>query len=181
MSNVRLLQDSPRIFFLYRLAPLNPSTLSLRAGYNHRTGTSDTLQTATVLHIYVHPNYSEDIAPNNDIALLQLEDPGFEFNSHVQPICLPEPNQAPSGRCYTAGWGGTSPYDIGPENIAETLQEAAILVETPQRCKDYLADLFLLPTIFDSETMICTGDELGTVSLCLVSYIDFNTCLYKIH
>ena len=105
------------------------------------------------------------------MALLRLVDPGFEFDAHVRPICLPEANASLSG-CHTAGWGGLEPFESPPEIIAETLQDAAMLELSPERCNERLEEVTGLPPSVDADTMTCAGYLDGTVSVCLVSDID---------
>lgn len=40
---------------------------------------------------------------NNDIALVELEEP-LEFNSNLSAVCLPEKEIEPRQLCVTAGW-----------------------------------------------------------------------------
>ena len=48
--------------------------------------------------------------PNNDIIILKLKS-SLNFNSNVQPACLPSPDWAPENdekmkeRCFVSGWG----------------------------------------------------------------------------
>ena len=161
---------------------MNVSSVGLRAGLNHRTAMSGTLQYASVSQIHRHPDYRmlTHTAVHN-VVLLQLAHPGLEFNTHVQPVCLPESNTPSTGGCYTAGWGTLDPEEHSDKS--ETLQEVAIADLAPERCRekldDYSSVLDPLP-IIDADTMICAGSLDGSISVCLVSHIYSNENCSKI-
>ena len=145
----------------------------MRAGSNHRTDPSDNVQTASVVEIFLPDDYfynGDTDLHTNDIALLRLADPGFEFNAHVRPICLPEPSSTASG-CYTAGWGG---IQYAPEVLPDMLQQGAMLDITTDRCNNKL-DEISAPPLVDAESMRCAGYLDGTISVCLVCDFTYNT------
>ncbi|GAA6215014.1 chymotrypsin-like elastase family member 2A [Lates japonicus] len=80
-----------------------------------------------VERIIVHPDWNEDLAKGNDIALLKLGTPVYD-NGFVAVANLPYPGQMlPHGfTCYITGWGlmdhvGTVPaiLQVAPINVVE--------------------------------------------------------------
>ena len=74
-----------------------------------QSGEADSFKRA-VSRVKIHPSYGQGAQYNNDVCLLNLEQPvSFPAHSHVRPICLP----ATSGSDYAnqmaavAGWGRT--------------------------------------------------------------------------
>ena len=61
------------------------------------------------LREYLLSKFVADNAKDVDIALIKLAMP-VTFNEHIQPICLPEPDEKfPVGTlCLSSGWGDTS-------------------------------------------------------------------------
>lgn len=51
-----------------------------------------------------HPNYNPEYGYNNDIALIELEQPAM-LNERIQPICLPSKGEAPAvgSKCIITG------------------------------------------------------------------------------
>ncbi|XP_063791233.1 serine protease 33-like [Pseudophryne corroboree] len=74
-------------------------------GATNLTGTSNTRVIMPVKQYYVHPTF-DPVEASGDIALIELKNP-VTFNSYIQPICLPTPNQEfPDGmKGWLAGWG----------------------------------------------------------------------------
>ena len=70
------------------------------------TDRDDPQLTVDIEEIITHDAYS-DYTYENDVMLLRLANP-VEFNDHVAPICLPDPEDYQPGQgCYTTGWGNT--------------------------------------------------------------------------
>jgi hypothetical protein len=154
--------------------------MSVRAGSNHRTADSDNVQTLAVAEWFVpdvHELY-QDLVHVNDIALLRLEAPGFVFDAHVRPICLPPPDSASvttaptPGGCLSAGWGGTS-FTNRVEEIPDLLQQASMLELSTQRCNDRLKEISFdeYDDLVKDDSMICAGTLDGSVGNCFVSML----------
>lgn len=57
--------------------------------------------------VLLHPDFRKDGPYSNDIAIIKLKAHRIGFNTHVRPICLPDPNEKiPAGTiCSVTGWG----------------------------------------------------------------------------
>lgn len=60
-----------------------------------------------VQSVVLHPDFRKDGPYSNDIAIIKLKAHRIGFNTHVRPICLPDPNETiPAGTiCSVTGWG----------------------------------------------------------------------------
>ncbi|KAK5877827.1 hypothetical protein CesoFtcFv8_025299 [Champsocephalus esox] len=107
--------------------------------------------------IVVHPDWNEDLAKGNDIALLRLANPVYD-NGYVAVAELPYPEQTlPHGfTCYITGWGLLDHLGSVPNN----LQVAPLLVVEHSMCSthEWWGSNAL-------KTMVCAGGD-GVVSGC---------------
>ncbi|XP_069841075.1 serine protease 33-like [Dendropsophus ebraccatus] len=121
------------------------------------TGASTTKVIVPVKSVIIHPIYNGD-GTSGDLALLELESP-VAFNSNIQPICLPSPNQAfPDGMmCWLTGWGDiaegvklSAPY---------ILQEVALPLINSSTCDKMLKDVYNISSsmVLVQDDMICAG------------------------
>jgi len=80
-----------------------------------------------------HPEWMNPTQLNNDVALIRLNKP-VVFNSHVQPICLPSPNDAPATgtECYITGWGQYTVGRAGPP--ATVLKQSTLKIVSQREC-----------------------------------------------
>ncbi|XP_003783951.1 enteropeptidase [Otolemur garnettii] len=124
----------------------------------HMTSNLTSPQTAAVLidQIVISPHYNKR-TKDNDIAMMHLE-VQVNYTDYIQPICLPEENQAfPPGRmCFIAGWGRL--IHQGP--TANILQEAEVPLLSNEKCQQQMQEYNI------TENMICAGYEEGGTDTC---------------
>uniref|UniRef100_A0A3Q1AGW5 Ovochymase 2 n=1 Tax=Amphiprion ocellaris TaxID=80972 RepID=A0A3Q1AGW5_AMPOC len=102
-----------------------------------------------------------------DVALLQL-DGSISMGSHVQPICLPLPDENIQTSCSVGGWGRTRERG----RLPPVLREVQLDLVDPAKCK------FVLQTVKSSAlnqklvrsqpamTVLCAGPERGGKDAC---------------
>jgi len=104
-----------------------------------------------VERIFMHPEYNHDTM-QNDITILRLAEP-VQFNTYVQPACLPGPDPQPDTDVVLIGWGliqaGGAPY--------HELKQA--LVKVVGDCNRYWGQV-------DEEKQICVGHTSTGESAC---------------
>jgi len=121
---------------------------------NHQEGTEQTL---FVEQAFVHPNYNG--LTDNDICLVKLSQE-INFNSYVQPACLPHPENIdadylPGSELTISGWGVER---VGSGIAASTLQVASVPIIPKAECEE----VYHL-----TESMFCAGKmETGGVDGC---------------
>ncbi|KAH9637605.1 hypothetical protein HF086_014769 [Spodoptera exigua] len=100
---------------------------------------------------------------SNDIALVLVSrsGSGVQFNSHVQPICLPDDGVTAGKWCTVSGWGFQAE---NTENFAPILRAAAVPVLDLNTCRKSQVLGGRQQTILDS--MICAGILSGGVDAC---------------
>ena len=110
--------------------------------------------------------------PNNDIIILKLKS-SLNFNSNVQPACLPSSNWAPENdekmkeRCFVSGWGNTAyhkdhPMFQGKKNdYPEKVKWVRVPVITNEKCRQTEVG----PDV-DAGDKICAGYDLGVKDSC---------------
>ncbi|SPP72894.1 trypsin 3A1 [Drosophila guanche] len=88
-----------------------PQYYAIRAGSSEwTTGGSYT----RVLRIVPHPNFHQPTRMNNDIALIQLQQP-LVYSSSIQPIVLATRQDQPSSQLFVSGWGSQAISQLQPE------------------------------------------------------------------
>ena len=93
-------------------------------------------QDISVQEIIIHPNWDPTYrgAPyRNDIAILKLANP-LQWNSNVQPACLPDIQFNPD-KGFVSGWGSTDPYD--PNSTSFMLKFLSLNVFRNEKCNEY--------------------------------------------
>lgn len=91
-----------RFFFLHYLSKYVISVISI--GDYNRDDVDGDEQVYRAQQAFHHPNWMFPSQLNNDVALIQLDRPA-RFDSHVQPICLPDSDEIPliGTKCYVTG------------------------------------------------------------------------------
>ncbi|XP_022803817.1 chymotrypsinogen B-like [Stylophora pistillata] len=130
--------------------PRNPSFYTVIVGAHKRLGTPDVQQTIKVRALFSYEDFSMQHL-KNDIALLHLSQPA-KLSDKVNPVCLPvQGSEISAGhRCYITEWGMTE----GGGNIADTLQQAMLPVQSRNRCSKRWGRL---GAPIDKKSMICAG------------------------
>ncbi|BFZ24083.1 hypothetical protein BsWGS_27122 [Bradybaena similaris] len=114
-------------------------------------------QTFEVSRVEVHEDYRYETADNN-IALLQVKDTngsGIQFNSHVQPICLPQDDESPhNGDFLTiSAWG-----DYWLSGYEDVLEAADLQVLDLEYCqKSFLMHRSFVEYGMITDHTICLG------------------------
>ncbi|KAM4534089.1 chymotrypsin-like elastase family member 2A [Odontesthes bonariensis] len=107
--------------------------------------------------VIVHPDWNDDLAKGNDIALLKLANPMYD-NGFVEIATFPYPEQTlPHGfTCYITGWGLMDHIGSAPDK----LQVAPINVVEHSVCSqhEWWGSIAL-------KTMVCAGGD-GVISGC---------------
>ena len=130
--------------------------------------------------------------PNNDIIILKLKS-SLNFNSNVQPACLPSPDWAPENdekmkeRCFVSGWGNTA---YGKEvNNPQKIKWVRVPVITNEKCSqtevandvdvgDKICAGYVGKGVKDScqgdsgGPLVCQGKNGGAILTGVVSYGD---------
>ncbi|XP_022187033.1 serine protease 27 [Nilaparvata lugens] len=116
----------------------------------------------------IHPQFRKMGPHSNDIALIKVKavnDNGFTFNSHVQPICLPEEDSQIAGVgewCTVTGWGAQKPEDL--ESLSGVLKAASVPLLDLSTCRQSGVYGGRVQSILDS--MLCAGPLEGGVDAC---------------
>ncbi|XP_004402609.1 PREDICTED: enteropeptidase isoform X2 [Odobenus rosmarus divergens] len=118
--------------------------------------TSSQIVTRLIDQIVINPHYNKR-TKDSDIAMMHL-DFKVNYTDYIQPICLPEENQAfPPGRiCSIAGWGRI--IHQGP--TANILQEANVPLLSNEKCQQQMPEYNI------TENMVCAGYEEGGIDSC---------------
>lgn len=129
--------------------PNQANMFTVVVGAHKRTGTTDVQQAIKVKKLFAHEGFSYGHL-RNDIALLELESP-VTLSDKVNTVCLPiQDSRITDGhKCYITGWGRT----VGGGDAADTLQQAMLPVQNPQKCAT--VNRPLAPV--DEKSMICGG------------------------
>lgn len=113
--------------------------------------------------VMLHPDFRTNGPYSNDIAIIKLKaHAGIGFNTHVRPICLPDPyDKIPVGTmCSVTGWGIQKAEDV--KSLSSVLRVAAVPIMDTEMCRDTRINGGRYQKILDS--MICAGEFR---SLCL--------------
>ncbi|KAK9504979.1 hypothetical protein O3M35_009141 [Rhynocoris fuscipes] len=116
--------------------------------------------------IIIHPQFRKDGPHSNDIALIKVKassESGIDFNSFVQPICLPENSLTPQEGewCTVTGWGAQK---RDSDSLSPVLRAASVPLLSQHTCRQ--ADVYggRVQSILDS--MLCAGLLEGGVDAC---------------
>ncbi|NWX42759.1 OVCH2 protein, partial [Steatornis caripensis] len=106
-------------------------------------------QKRSVKKYIAHPSFNKTTM-DSDIALLQLAEP-LEFNSYVQPVCLPakEEEVQPSRVCVVTGWGAQEE----DREKGKKLHQLEVPILVLDACQSYYINLPSKVT----QRMICAG------------------------
>lgn len=110
--------------------------------------------------ILIHPDFRKDGPYSNDIAIIKLKaHTGIGFNTHVRPICLPDPNERiPVGTlCSVTGWGIQKAEDL--KSLSSVLRVAMVPIMDTEMCRDSSINGGRHQKILDS--MLCAGSTSG--------------------
>ncbi|XP_063697487.1 serine protease 27-like [Culicoides brevitarsis] len=111
-----------------------------------------------------HPSFRLDGPYSNDIAIVKLKAHRIGFNSHVRPICLPDPQEnIPAGTiCSVTGWGIQRAEDI--KSLSSVLRVAAVPIMDTEMCRNNSINGGRSQKILDS--MLCAGSTDGGMDAC---------------
>ncbi|GLD65600.1 ovochymase-2 isoform X1 [Lates japonicus] len=126
-------------------------------------------QVFRVKTVSVHEKYHHALPMSHDIALVEL-DQHIQLGVHVQPICLPLPDEKilPQTSCIVGGWGRIK--ERGRQPLV--LREVRLDLVDPAKCK------YVLQTVKSSVlnqgpvrpqpamTVLCAGPERGGKDAC---------------
>ncbi|CAH1100146.1 unnamed protein product [Psylliodes chrysocephalus] len=101
-----------------------------------------------VAAIYLHPNYTSSLGPN-DIALLQLAE-ALTFNDKVQPAKLPTKGQEFDGTAVVVSYGSSNKLNVSPNLTFASNDECNAAIEK------------LIPGVYnavDDDSNVCTLNE----------------------
>jgi len=110
---------------------------------------------ARVCSTTLHPQYSENPTPNNDLSILRLCDP-VTFNRNIAPACLPSSssNNYDNVAAVVSGWGTLSSGGRQPD----VLQEVTVNTMTNGQCT---SSPMKYPGSYITSNMMCAGGEGG--------------------
>lgn len=105
--------------------------------------------------ILLHPDFKLNGPYSNDIAIIKLKAHGIGFNTHVRPICLPDPkDQIPAGTmCSVTGWGIQRAEDL--KSLSSVLRVAMVPIVDTDMCRNKDINGGRSQKILDS--MLCAG------------------------
>lgn len=110
-------------------------------------------ESTPVLDVRIHPDYNKETI-NNDIALIKLATPSL-----IPPLVISKVNHHDITKNATIwGWGVTT--TSSPYSLPNFLQKATISILPDNQC------LTLIGSNYDSATMLCAGNTLGTIDTC---------------
>ncbi|UJR25864.1 hypothetical protein I4U23_007214 [Adineta vaga] len=144
---------------------LSPSLLSIVIGTNSLNNAEG--RKIQVSHIISHPNYNSR-TKENDIAILELENPIDFKDINIAKICLPNVSSTEQLRypivqkpVVAIGWGDTS-YD---GNLSNSLQQVTVKITGSKeaKCKISLRnkDVQFCASVNDGRKDTCQGDSGG--------------------
>lgn len=116
----------------------------------------------------VHPDFRKDGPHSHDIAILKinpLNGKGVKFDSHVQPICLPEyytKSDDSDWICTVTGWGAQKQDDA--TSLPKVLQAAFVPLLDLETCRHN--DVYGGRHQFILDSMLCAGSLEGGVDAC---------------
>ncbi|RKH02559.1 serine protease [Corallococcus carmarthensis] len=146
---------------------VTPASMRIYAGDLRLGAVEADEQYRAVSRKVMHPSY---IAPDHDVALLQLAQP-FNLSQAVQPLTLPDA-PAPLGAPYIAsGWGRTQ---TGP--TSDALKRVSLSITSTATCRDLVGSTYVNGTVLctapSATANVCTKDDGGPLA--------FNGTLYGI-
>jgi len=135
-----------------------PSFWRMRLGEHGLFEADDTQISLEVEKIYTHPLRREgqfEELVEYDVALVKLARP-VEYTEHIQPICLPTPDdQFPAGTpCLVAGWGHR--VEGGP-NVAKHVNHARMPIIDREECLKMYYNVGWINSETLTSTTICAG------------------------
>lgn len=114
-----------------------------------------------VIHMAAHPSYKDLNIDSHDVAVLVLDRP-VRYQSNIQPICLPEPDENVTGAMATvSGWGRVFPDQ---EMKANHLQAVQVPVIDNLLCRRWLRRRNKYAGVFADH--VCAGYEQGGNDSC---------------
>jgi len=136
----------------------NPSDLIIRAGMwdLNRTSVEDyQMQQRVATDIKAHPKHSSPDPIENDIAVIHVNQP-FNFNQHIQKICLDDGSKKVSTKsCFASGWGSES-YETQDE-LSQYLKKVQMDQVDRDICQKQLRIALKKDTYKLSENFFCAG------------------------
>ncbi|XP_047360075.1 trypsin-7-like [Vespa velutina] len=135
----------------------NPKMVNLRAGSNE---TQIGGRVYKVSNFVIHPKYNRS-SHEYDVALLNLTTP-FVYGKTVRPISIIQANKNVAGGspAVITGWGYIS--NSSPA-FSQILRKLDLPILDSLLCKNYYGNKF------NSNTMLCTKDEINKKGLCASS------------
>uniref|UniRef100_A0A182JAG3 Peptidase S1 domain-containing protein n=1 Tax=Anopheles atroparvus TaxID=41427 RepID=A0A182JAG3_ANOAO len=115
-------------------------------------------QDVNVADVFIHPAFT--LSPiQNDIAILFLKE-SIQYQPHIQPICLPQPDAVfDEQRCISNGWGTVE------GTYAKIMKKLTLPVIPRAKCQRMLRFAGLGPFYKLREGFMCAGGE-GIVDTC---------------
>lgn len=153
------------------IEPLSPSVLSVRLGEHDLYSENDGMNPVdvNVRSVRRHDQF-DPRTYRNDIAVLLLERP-VEFNTDIQPICLPydslRDEDLSSRNGFVSGWGTTS-FNGPSSNV---LREVSFPIVEDEFCRDAyrqdlpITDVYICAGTADGSKDSCQGDSGGPLML----------------
>ncbi|XP_050520248.1 prostasin-like isoform X2 [Daktulosphaira vitifoliae] len=149
------------------LKNLKKSQLRILVGKHNLSKNDKHEKTYKIQKILVHPDFRKDGPHSHDIAVLKLHSAnskGVRFDSHVQPICLPEyhTNINEANWCTVTGWGAQKQDDM--TSLSKVLQAASVHLIDLETCRH--DDIYGGRHQFILDSMLCAGNLEGGVDAC---------------
>ncbi|XP_025420684.1 trypsin-1-like isoform X1 [Sipha flava] len=124
-------------------------------------------KTYRVQKAIIHPDFRKDGPHSHDIAILKINafnSNGIKFDSHVQPICLPEyyTKSNDVDWCTVTGWGAQKQDDM--TSLPKVLQAASVPLLDLETCRHN--DVYGGRHQFILDSMLCAGSLEGGVDAC---------------
>ena len=67
-----------------------------------------------ILRVFCICRYIQNIAPSNDLAIIELNRPVYVYGNHVRTLCLPSQRiPQPTDECFVTGFGKLSKLFFG--------------------------------------------------------------------
>ncbi|XP_047451814.1 ovochymase-2 [Mugil cephalus] len=128
--------------------------------------TDEEEQVFLIKAVSIHEEYSRVLPMHYDIALVELEQ-RIKMGAHIQPICLPLPDEniRPQTSCIVGGWGRTKERG----RLPAVLREVQLDLVKPAKCKNVLQTVILNQSPIRHSpvlTVLCAGPERGGRDAC---------------
>ncbi|KAL1464490.1 hypothetical protein WDU94_004132 [Cyamophila willieti] len=157
-----IISDTVVLTAAHCLQGVSKSKLRVIVGKHNLNAVDKFEHTFKVEKAVLHHRFRKDGTHSNDIAVIKVRGT-IGFNQYVQPICIPDrDNAAASDWCVVTGWGAQDADQI--DDISNTLRAATVKIIDQNTCRSSAVYGNSHQNILDS--MLCAGYLNGGIDAC---------------